>query len=193
MGSGTLRRVWRIARWVILFVALAVIALAVYRLPYVVQKQQSDELVAVINSRHLNMADVDGKHLPPPPDSNEKDATVEGVDANQNGIRDDVELAIFAKYPNDIKLRAAALQYALTEQMFLTSVIDAPTWKAVAEQSSRAFNCILKVNQLLSIEVSDYVESITLSTADRKVAFERAYEHITSHGSAPGNSCDLDV
>ena len=41
-----------------------------------------------------------------PPDY---DATIAGVDANENGIRDDVELAIFKEYPNFPYLQAVKL------------------------------------------------------------------------------------
>ena len=52
-----------------------------------------------------------GTNLPPQPYEPENDATVAGLDKNNNGIRDDVELAIFAKYPKSAKIRAAELQY----------------------------------------------------------------------------------
>ena len=57
-----------------------------------------------------------GKNLPSDPGAL-ADATVQGVDANQNGIRDDVELAVFKEYPNSAKTRAVLLQYALALQM----------------------------------------------------------------------------
>ncbi|MDP2648392.1 MAG: hypothetical protein Q8P19_00655, partial [bacterium] len=126
-------RIWHYGRWVLLGIVLFLVALAIVRIPAVTQKEKTADAVAFIKSRHITMADVDGQHLPPPPDPAEVDATVEGIDANQNGIRDDVELAIFKKYPNDARIRAAELQYAMTEQMYLTQVFNTETWKAVAE------------------------------------------------------------
>ncbi len=66
------------------------------------------------NARYGN-----GKHLPLTPNKEENDATVAGIDNNGNGIRDDVELAIFAKYPNSAKIRAAELQYAMALQLMI--------------------------------------------------------------------------
>jgi hypothetical protein len=185
--------VWRYARWFLLALVLGLLVLAAFRIPVVEQRQQSEQLVDKIHSTRLSMADVDGTHLPPPPDASQKDATVAGVDSNQNGIRDDVELAIFAKYPNDTKLRAVALQYALTEQMFLTSVIDTPTWKAAAEQDSRAVSCVVRTNKQKSEEVTDLVETLTYNTQLRKNAQNSAYEYITSYGTARGEICDVEV
>ena len=39
--------------------------------------------------------------------------TIAGIDANKNGIRGDMELAIFKQYPDSAKTRAVLLQYAL--------------------------------------------------------------------------------
>ena len=74
---------------------------------------------------------MNGEHLPPPPDPAQVDATIEGVDANANGIRDDVELAIFERYPDSLKIRAAELQYAMALQMYLTEVFNSETLVAV--------------------------------------------------------------
>ena len=44
-----------------------------------------------------------GKNLPAQPDQKLNDSTIAGIDENKNGIRDDVELAIFKKYPDNAK------------------------------------------------------------------------------------------
>ena len=81
---------------------------------------------------------MNGEHLPPPPDPAQVDATIEGVDANGNGIRDDVELAIFKKYPNSARIRAAELQYAMALQMYLSKVFNSETLVAVIQGEDRA-------------------------------------------------------
>ncbi len=187
------RVVLRWTLYILAALALAFVGFVLYRVPVVAQKERSAQTVEYIHAQKLTLADVDGKHLPPPPDPTLVDTTVEGIDANQNGIRDDVELAIFAKYPNDLKLRAALLQYAMTEQMYLTSVFDTETWKAVAEENSRAFSCLLTVNREDSLRLSDEVGSLVSNITVREVQKERAFGHITSYGSAPGQPCDLDV
>ncbi len=193
-GSSFLRRAWHIARWPLGILLVLYIGLVIYRIPSYNAEQRSKEVVAQIHAQKLTMNDVDGKHLPPPPDPEKVNATVEGIDANANGIRDDVELAIFKKYPNDIKIRAAELQYAMTEQMYLTKVFDTGTWKAVAEEDGRASICISTLDKGGTAGARrKEVEDLVFNTSERKEALNNSYENITSHGSAPGTPCDVDL
>ena len=66
-----------------------------------------------------------------------------GIDANQNGIRDDVELAIFKEYPNSAKTRAVLLQYALALQMeVIQPIVNTETVTEVVREQSRAHYCV---------------------------------------------------
>lgn len=195
--------IWgRIFKWggfILAAVIIALVALTVYRYPFAMQEKKSEAAVAFIQSRHITMDDVDGKHLPPPPDPAQVDATVEGIDANQNDIRDDVELAIFKKYPNDAKLRAAELQYAMAEQMFLTQVFDSDTWRAVANQDSRGYACISSFISRNDLDKhSQGVDSLTnvitdleFNTPERKRAKDEANNFITSFGLPDSGFCDI--
>jgi hypothetical protein len=201
-GSGVgnfFRRACRLIRWPLAILILAYIALVIWRIPVLNAQKQSEETVALIQSKHITLEDVDGKHLPPPPDPAQTDATVAGIDANQNGIRDDVELAIFKKYPNSPYTRAAELQYAMTEQMFLTEVSDKETWKAVAEVDGRANTCLALTYPRTDLQTflkiidarSSEVEDLVFNTVDRKNAEDKAYKFTTSFGDAPGEPCDV--
>src|SRR3990167_5434453 len=117
-------------------------ALVIYRIPAVMEKQRTTETVERIHSQKLTIENMNGEHLPPPHDPAQVDATVEGIDANQNGIRDDVELAIFEKYPNDAKIRAAELQYAMALQMYLTEVFNSETLVAAILKDEHGDFCI---------------------------------------------------
>lgn len=198
--GGFVRKVWRLVRWPLAILVLAYVAFIIGRVPGYNTEQKSKETVALIQSKHITLNDVDGKHLPPPPDPKLVDATVAGIDANQNGIRDDVELAIFKKYPNSPYTRAAELQYAMTEQMFLTNVFDSVTWKAVAEQDNRASACLALTYPRTDLKIflqtikarSSEVENLVFNTQQRKNSENEAYKFTTSFGSAPGEFCDID-
>src|SRR3990167_4490346 len=152
--SGKLRPIYkRWWFWVLATPLILFIALVIYRIPAVAEKERTQKAVAEIHAQKLTIEDVNGEHLPPPPDPALVDATIEGIDANANGIRDDVELAIFKKYPNSAKIRAAELQYAMTEQMFLVYVFDTGTWKAVAEEDGRASACIALTYPRSNLEI----------------------------------------
>ncbi|MCR4281169.1 MAG: hypothetical protein NUV88_02440, partial [Candidatus Kaiserbacteria bacterium] len=128
--------------WVIAVPIILFIALVIYRIPAVREQQRTQEVVAQIHAQKLTMNDVNGEHLPPPPDPALADATIAGVDANKNGIRDDVELAIFKKYPDSAKIRSAELQYAKALQMELTQVFNSETLVAAIQEEDRAYFCI---------------------------------------------------
>ncbi len=104
--------------------------------------QRTPEAVARIHARTVTMEMVEGKNLPPMPPSNEKDATVAGVDVNQNGVRDDVEIEIFKRHPTEPKVRAAQLQYAMALQSQLTEVFSKGTLDAAISEWLRARSCI---------------------------------------------------
>lgn len=177
-------------RWPLLVLVLAYAALVIYRIPAVGEAQRTKVAIANIEARHITLNDVTGINLPPVPYQPENDATVAGIDKNGNGIRDDVERAIFANYPNDPKIRAAELQYAMTEQMFLTDVFNTDTWKAVAEQDDRAFDC---GHGVVTYQESLKVQDLVFNTQMRKDAEAKAYTFTTSNGPTSGAACDIDL
>ncbi len=182
---------WRWAKWPI-FIALALYGiLVVVRVFMLLDEDRTAAAVAEIHAQKITLADVEGTNLPPVPNESENNATVAGVDKNTNGIRDDVELAIFEKYPTDKKARAAALQYAMTEQMYLTKVDSTETWKAVAEEVGRAQACTLEAK--LSWEEFEAIGNLVSSTPLRKEYRTAAFEFITSHGDAKGTPCDVSL
>ena len=97
-------------------VAAIYVILVIIRMFHFYNLDKTNEQVAKIHNTKLTMDDVLGKNLPQDPGA-EVDKTIAGIDTNKNGIRDDVELAIFKEYPNSAKTRAVLLQYALALQM----------------------------------------------------------------------------
>src|SRR3989344_1022370 len=136
------RRLWQIVRIPLAIILILFVGLVIYRIPVVMERQKTEEVVEKIHSQKLTLADVLGERLPPEPDPAFKDATIEGIDANNNGIRDDVELAIFKLHPDFAHIRAAELQYAMALQMYLTNVFNSGTLIAVIHQDERASFCI---------------------------------------------------
>ena len=136
------RRILKIFMWVFLvFIGLFIIA-EIIRLPFRLNEEKTTAQVDKIHSTKLTLDDVMGKNLPPDPGAM-ADKTVAGVDSNNNGIRDDVELAIFKAYPNSAKTRAVLLQYALSLQMeFTQPIINKDTVTEVVVANSRAHSCV---------------------------------------------------
>ncbi|HAT67991.1 MAG: hypothetical protein A2481_03040 [Candidatus Yonathbacteria bacterium RIFOXYC2_FULL_47_9] len=139
---GIMKNFKRIAKWVGLVLVVSFVALFVSRMFHVYNLEKTEEQVAKIHATRLTMDDVMGKSLPPDPGA-EADKTIAGIDANKNGIRDDVELAIFKEYPDSAKTRAVLLQYALALQMeVIQPVVNKETVTEVATEGSRADTCL---------------------------------------------------
>ena len=195
-----LLNIWRRVRWPLAIFGLILVALVIYRIPAVIEQERTAETVDRIYAQRLTPEHVDGKHLPQPPDPAQVDATIEGVDANANGIRDDVELAIFAKYPNSPYTRAAELQYAMALQLYLTEVFNSETWKIAAEQKSRGSTCLSltyprddleQFFKVIDARVGE-VDDLMLNTSARKEKYDALDEFTTSYGIRDTNVCDLD-
>lgn len=172
-----------------------------FRIPFYIQNKKTEEQVAKIHATKLTMDDVMGKYLPLDPGA-EADKTVVGVDANNNGIRDDVELAIFREYPNLAKTRAVLLQYALALQMDAIQPFEqTDNITEVSREQSRAYDCVW---QSLS-NIKDYKTYIKetdklyafvgekqRNTLERKTARAKFAEQIRSYSESDNKVCDID-
>ena len=139
-----LNRVWKVYRiFYVIFIVLYIIFSA-WGIIRINEQEKTQKAIDFINSKKITLDDVMGKNLPPAPDQKLNDATIAGIDANNNYIRDDVELAIFKEYPNSAKIRAAELQYAQALQLELTQVFNSPTLVAVMKKESSAGMCVSK-------------------------------------------------
>src|SRR3989344_2040009 len=141
-----LKRLWahkivRIFVWAFLILLGLYLVLVAFRVVHFFNLDKTNAQVEKIHNTKLTLNDVMGTNLPPEPI--DADETVAGIDANQNGIRDDVELAIFEAYPNSARTRAPLLQYALVLQMQMTlPVINTDTATEIITELSRADSCV---------------------------------------------------
>ena len=199
-------RIFRIFMWVFLFLVAFYVALVIYRVFYLFDLEKTNEQVDKIHSTKLTMDDVMGKNLPPDPGA-EADKTVEGIDANKNGIRDDVELAVFKEYPNSAKTRAVLLQYALALQMMITQpILNEEIATSVMREKSRAYICIGEalVRDDEDLEVMDkyfrdgdilrsFVEIKQLNNPDRIKNNKDFYEKVRSYEESDNEVCDVNI
>lgn len=189
----------KILKWVGVIFLVGFIALVIGRAIFFEYRDRAYKEVDKIHATKLTLDDVMGKNLPPDPGA-DADKTVEGIDANKNGIRDDVELAIFKEYPNSAKTRAVLLQYALALQMEVTrSMVNSWTVGAVVDRQDESFFCVGRVMNggLYSLLEDDdtilqFVHSKQLNTEIRKVAHKDFYSHLKS-GALGKSECDIDL
>ena len=182
-----------------LVVLVLFIGLVIYRAFVLQGEENTKNLVEKIHATKLTLDDVMGKNLPPVPSN--PDSSIQGFDANKNGIRDDVELAIFKEYPNSAKTRAVLLQYALALQMEVTlPVVNQQTFTATVEDKDRALNCIWSISSRSDMERfeeetaknEEFVTSRQNNTEQRKKYQHELYNYLVSY-SSPNEGCDLDL
>ncbi len=192
-----LQKFWKIYRYIYFILIILYIALYTTGFVRMIQANKTQETIDFINSKKITMDDVMGTNLPPVPDRKLNDSTIAGIDANNNYIRDDVELAIFEKYPNSAKIRAAQLQYAQALQLELTKVYSSETLIPVIQKGDKAFNCFGYSLQDTSFyaaqEKASEIESIILNTKsreDKQLAIEKKY--MATYSLSNSQSCDID-
>lgn len=169
--------------------------------------ENTPEQVAKIHATKLTMDDVMGVNLPPDPGA-DADKTVEGIDANENGIRDDVELAIFKEYPDSAKTRAVLLQYALALQMGVEQpIINRETVTEVVVEQSRADSCVSDTlvprkspessrnnSEIKKIELYiSFIKDKQFNTDNRKQARKEFLRYIGSYGESENEICDVSL
>ncbi len=190
----------KILKWAGLVILGAYILLVIYRMFVLQGEKSTNEQVAKIHATKLSLDDVMGKNLPPAPTN--PDATVQGVDANKNGIRDDVELAIFKEYPDSAKTRAVLLQYALVLQMQMTlPIVNKKTVTATVEDGDRAVHCIWSISSRSDMKRfdeettknEDFVKKLQINTAQRDKYQSDIYKNLGSYTSPGADGCDLSL
>jgi hypothetical protein len=157
------------------------------------EKNKTDVAIARINSTKITLDDVMGKYLPKKPDQALNDSTVAGIDANNNFIRDDVELAIFEKYPNSAKIRAAELQYAQALQLELTQVFNSESLIQAIRKESYAYSCLGEANDSNLRENKKIIEDIVINTDLRKKAIDNAFKYMTTYSLLNRENCDISL
>jgi len=191
---------FKILKWFFLILVGAFIVLVIARAFHFYNLDKTNAEVAKIHATKLTIDDVMGKNLPPDPGA-DANKTIAGIDANNNGIRDDVELAIFNTYPNSAKTRAVLLQYALVLQMQMTlPIVNKETVTATVEDKSKALNCLWSITSRANIKKfteetnknENFIESRQVNTEQRKKYRENIYEYLGSY-SGSHESCDLDL
>lgn len=196
-----------ILKWTAIGIFAAFVLLVIARMPFIYQKQKTDEQVLKIHATKLTMDDVMGVNLPSDPGI-EADKTVAGIDANANGIRDDVELAIFKEYPDSAKTRAVLLQYALALQMeAVQPIVNTETVTEVVREQSRADSCVSdtlvprknpeSARSYSDIEKIDtfvnFVKDVQLNTDARNMARKEFVRHLGSYSESENDVCDISL
>ena len=144
--------------------------------------------------------EVSGRTLPPEPDLDQNNATLLGIDSNDNGIRDDVERSIIVKYVDKVKVELM-FQYARVDQKILGSDLTKEKAMELEAEGGKAINCrmYLKHKDIKVKRAAKNSERLTYNTKERVKKYIE-YNKLLSGGVFGGSkgdwqadACDFDV
>jgi hypothetical protein len=127
-------------------------------------------------------------NLPPDPGEAGK-ATLEGIDADGDGIRDDIQRYIALTYPESSKTRAALRQAAIALQKTILESPDEESALNTTELEARASECIRYIHPDEGRNIDNMLIAEFLNTPERS----RAYlEYDSKLGGHVFGTKDLD-
>lgn len=122
-----------------------------------------------------------------------REPTLGGIDANANGVRDDIERYIEKTYTEPAQRKAAMQTARAFQRMLLLDKSDPVAVDAVVVASARAVDCVFDTFPgAEGSELSRELEAMSTNTKDRLkayIAFNKAASGSVS-GSFKGHGCD---
>ena len=131
------------------------------------------------STQEITTTIVNGVEVPPAPDSEENNATLVGIDSDNNGIRDDVDIKIAEDFRNNEEKYSDAQEIAVIERKILNDPTEENLMKYI-----KAIRC-----DSLNSEEYDVIVKQMLNTAERKRAYNLALTTIVFEAGAQ-NDCD---
>jgi len=141
---------------------------------------------------------INGHILPPEPDPKVNNATLLGVDSNNNGVRDDVERKILKTYTKPIQAELMLSQARAHQEMLHDPVVS-----AIASQKKiqRVGDCSMYLMDkgIYLAERVEFTEKAMYNTKERVKAYLSYNQALSGgiYGSGPAawteKACDFDV
>jgi len=131
------------------------------------------QLVTVVDTSVL-------ANLPPDPGDAGK-ATLEGIDSDGDGVRDDVQRWIAITYPDSEKTRAALTQRTKTMQQFVLAASDPTASINLAVKMGKDRSCLAYIRSQDFYDIAIEQKAIFLNTYERSKAWLTADKHLSGH------------
>jgi hypothetical protein len=108
--------------------------------------------------------------IPPDPGKAGK-ATLEGIDSDNDGVRDDVQRWIALTYPDSEKTRAALIQFVRPQQDFLLDAKDKDGAIKAAQDRQKSIECLYYIRPEDAGDIISGLRAVTLNTRERSLAY----------------------
>jgi len=125
-------------------------------------------------------------NLPPDPGEEGK-ATLEGIDSDNDGVRDDVQRYILITYYDESEeLKAAVLDYAKLSQSMLVDSSDKNKSISHAEQYFGKLKCLRYHEPINSRAIAQKIRALSLNTEKRFLANVKNSSHLSGQSFSAG-------
>lgn len=122
----------------------------------------------------------DNDSLPPDP-GDEGKATLEGIDSDNDGLRDDIQRYIALQYPDSAKTRTALRQAALALQKIILDSPDEASALRNTELEARASECIRYIRPADGHHIDNTLMAEFLNTEARSRAYLSFNAKLSGH------------
>lgn len=129
------------------------------------------------SSQHDPLADLG---LPPDPGEAGK-ATIEGIDSDEDGVRDDIQRYIALTYPEQPEIQKALRQLAKADQALLIDADDEAKTMENERKTSAAIECLFSKDIENTSQIFKKMEAEYLNTKERILAQNKADSHLSGH------------
>jgi len=118
---------------------------------------------------------IHGHTLPPEPDPTINNATLGGVDSNGNGVRDDVERAIYKKYDKKLDVVVLIDKAKFYQRTMVEPISDA---KIIQKDATRTISCTIYLSRMdkrykyiTYKNHKNYIKNLIFNTPERVVKY----------------------
>ena len=140
----------------------------------------------------FQIGEVKDSEVPYPGEEGKK--TLAGIDSDNNGIRDDIQIWINKTFPEEThpSSNKALRQMAKYEQQALVAHQDKEKSKAFKIKSLEAYGCFMWINYSISYNALKEFEYLNLNTSERIRAFDKSESHLHGEG-LPASMSELET
>ncbi len=121
----------------------------------------------------VSLQEIDAGLLPPDPDSSGL-ATLEGVDFDRNGVRDDVEIFIYELHKDSMENREVLKvgSMALQSALMATTTATEEDNDSASESVAKFVYCLSEMSGMDRSKQLAILKSLVINTAEREAAYD---------------------
>lgn len=128
----------------------------------------------------LGCSDDDGKGIPGLPADPGKAGkkTLEGIDSDNDGVRDDIQRYIAIEYPNSEKMRRVLTDKAKADQALILNAYDKEKVLEINAEQDKTIDCLWYIDPEMASTHRKKLQAEMLNTEERIRAWIKADSHL---------------